>query len=157
MERLLTRAGLVAVALAGLVLVGWISYSRAAFGTWNPTAQPNRIDYCDRRYFPGWHFTRTQIDARGNGLGVFPFRQVAMTASGAPLFAKPLPASVRQATPYSGPLPCAMTVYMKVGPDDYVAYGISGALIFDRSVTGIRRALALEVGDQTKEQRQTQE
>jgi len=124
--RILKRAGVLAVALLALLAVGWVSYSRAAFGSWNPMAQPNRIDYCDRRYYPGWHFTRTQIDASGNGLGVFSFRQVAMTSSGAPVFAKPLPDSMRHATPYSGPLPCAMTVYMKVGPDDYVAYGISG-------------------------------
>jgi hypothetical protein len=126
MRPVFKRAGLIAVALAGLVLVGWSSYSRAAFGTWNPMAQPNRIDYCDRRYFPGWHFTRAQIDATGNGLGVYPFRQVGTTPGGAPVFAKPLPDSLRRETPTSGPLPCAMTVYLKAGPDDYLAYGISG-------------------------------
>ena len=119
------RAGVIA-ALAGLVMVGWISYSRAASGTWNPLAQPNRIDYCDRRYDPGWHFTRAQIDARGNSLGVFPFRQVGTTASGATIFAKPVPEGLRHKTPTSGPLPCAMTVYLIAGPDDYIAYGISG-------------------------------
>ena len=126
MERLLTRAGVIATALLALLAVGWVSYSRAAFGTWNPTAQPNRIDYCDRRYFPGRHVTRAQIDAVGNGFGVFPFRQVGTTPSGAPIYAKPLPDNVRRMYPNSAPLPCAMTVYMKVGPDDYVAYGISG-------------------------------
>jgi hypothetical protein len=49
-----------------------------------------------------------------------------MTASGAPMFAKPAPDNIRRPTPNSGSLPCAMTVYLKVGPDDYVAYGISG-------------------------------
>jgi len=49
-----------------------------------------------------------------------------MTAGGAPVFAKPMPDSMRHATPYSGPRPCAMTVYLVVGPDDYLAYGISG-------------------------------
>ena len=122
----LKRAAVLAAILAGLVLAGWIGYSRVAFGTWNPVAQPNRIDYCDRRYYPGWHFTRAQIDARGNGLGVYPFRQVGRTPGGAPVFAKPLPDSLRRETPTSGPLPCAMTVYLKAGPDDYLAYGISG-------------------------------
>jgi len=126
MRPVLKRAGLVAMALTGLVLVGWISYSRAAFGSWNPMAPPNRIDYCDRRYFPGWHFTRAQIDAVGNGFGVFPFRQVGTTPSGATIYAKPLPDNIRRMYPNSGPLPCAMTVYLKVGADDYVAYGISG-------------------------------
>jgi hypothetical protein len=126
MGRLLKWLAVGVVALASLVALGWVSYSRAAFGTWNPMAQPNRIDYCDRRYYPGWHFTRAQIDARGNGLGVFPFRQVGTTPSGTPILAKPLPDEMRHRTPYSGPLPCAMTVYLKVGQDDYIAYGISG-------------------------------
>src|SRR6202165_1962928 len=126
MRRLLTRAGLVAVAVVGLVVLGWSYYSRAAFGTWNPLAQPNRIDYCDRRYYPGWHFTRAQIDSSGNALGVFPFRQVGTTPSGAAIFAKGAPDSILRATPYAGPLPCSMTVYVKVRPDDYIAYGISG-------------------------------
>jgi hypothetical protein len=126
MGRVLKQAGLTALVLTGLVLLGWVLYSRVAFGTWNPMAQPNRIDYCDRRYYPGWHFTRAQIDSRGNGLGVFAFHQVGTTPSGAPIFAKPLPDSLRHETPTSGPLPCDMTVYLKAGPDDYIAYGISG-------------------------------
>ena len=126
MGRLLKRAGLVAVAVAGLVVLGWVSYSRAAFGVWNPMAQPNRIDYCDRRYYPGWHFTRAQIDARGNSLGIFPFRRVGTTPTGAPIFAKPLPENIRHKYPNASPLPCDMTVYVMAGTDDYIAYGISG-------------------------------
>src|SRR5438132_10862929 len=123
MGRILKRVGVIALALLGLTVLGWVSYSRAAFGTWNPIAAPNRIDYCDRRYFPGWHFSRAQIDTRGNDLGVFPFRQVGRTASGAPIFAKLLPDGLRHQTPTSGLLPCAMTVYLMAGPDDYIAYG----------------------------------
>jgi hypothetical protein len=67
MKPVLKRAGMIAVALAALIVLGWVSYSRAAFGTWNPLAQPNRIDYCDRRYYPGWHFTRAQIDGLHQG------------------------------------------------------------------------------------------
>ena len=126
MGSLLKRAGLVAVVLAAIVLLGWVYYSRTAYGTWNPLAQPKRIDYCDRRYYPGWHFSRAQIDSSGNALAVFPCRQVGTTPSGAAIFAKVAPDSIRRATPYSGPLPCSMTVYVKVGPDDYIAYGISG-------------------------------
>ena len=126
MRPVLKRAGMIAVALAALTVLVWVSYSRAAFGIWNPIARPNRIDYCDRRYYPGSHFSRAQIDARGNGLGIFPFRQVGTTPAGVPIFAKPLPDGLRHETPTSGPLPCAMTVYLKAGPDDYLAYGISG-------------------------------
>jgi len=111
----------VAVAL----LFGRSVYSRAAFGTWDPRALPTRIPYCDRTYLPGPHVNRAQIEAIGNAFGVFAFRQVGNTADGKPIFARPLPDSVRHR--YSGaPLPCDMGVYLKVGADDYVAYGLSG-------------------------------
>jgi hypothetical protein len=74
MGRVLKRAAVVAFVLAGLVPLGWASDSRAAFGTWNPVGRPLRIDYCDRRYYAGTHFTRAQIDSMGNALGVFPIR-----------------------------------------------------------------------------------
>src|SRR5437762_7586554 len=125
MGRRLSRA---AVALLGslmLALSGWVFYSRSAFGTWDPTAQPARISYCDRTYLPGQRVSRAIIDSTGNGLGVFPFRQAGSTAGGTPFFAKPLSDSVRYryGTP---PLPCAMAVYLKVGPDEYIAYVLSG-------------------------------
>lgn len=116
-------AGLLLVASAFLaVLTGRSVYSRVAFGTWDPTAQPNRIEYCDRRYYPRSHVNRAQIDGEGNGFGVFPFRQVGTTAGGTPIFAKPLPDSVR----HKSSLPCSMVVYLKAGAGDYVAYVISG-------------------------------
>jgi hypothetical protein len=126
MGRVLKLAAATALVLAGLVLLGWIGYSRAAFGTWDPMAQPNRIDYCDRRYLPGWHVTAAQIDSRGNDLGVYPLRQVGKAPNGVAILAKPLPDSIRHMYPNARPLPCAMTVYLKVGSDDYIAYGISG-------------------------------
>jgi hypothetical protein len=126
MGRLLKRAGLIAVVLTGLVVLGWVSHSRADFGTWNPLAQPTRITYCDRTYLPGSHRTRAQIDAVGNGFGVFPFQQVGVTAAGALIYAKPLPDSVRYQYPNAPPLPCDMAIYVKVGADDYIDYGISG-------------------------------
>ena len=125
MGRRLRLVTVAALALTAIVLAGWVIYSRSAFGTWNPTAQPARISYCDRTYLPGQHVSRAVIDSTGNGLGVFPFRQVGSTAGRSPFFAKPLSDSVRDryGTP---PLPCAMAVYLKVGPDDYVAYALSG-------------------------------
>src|SRR5438309_9206665 len=125
MGRRLRLVTVAALALTAIVLAGWVIYSRSAFGTWNPTAQPARISYCDRTYLPGQHVSRAVIDSTGNGLGVFPFGQVGSTAGGTPFFAKPLSDSVRDryAPP---PLPCATAVYLKVGPDDYVAYELSG-------------------------------
>jgi hypothetical protein len=130
MGRRIAIAGLAGLLLVGICLVlvvaGRSLYSRVAFGTWDPTAQPARISYCDRTYLPGSHVTRVQIDAEGNGFGVFPFRQVGSTADGKPIFAKPLPDSVRHKFPKAAPLPCDMAIYMKLGPDDYLAYVISG-------------------------------
>ena len=117
-----------ALAALGAILLGlgtWSFVSREAFGTWNPSSLPTRIDYCDRRYIPGSHFTHEQIETIGNGFGQFPIRQVGMTAGGLPIFAKPLPDSVRRQ--FSGPpLPCDMQVYVKVGADDYIGYGLVG-------------------------------
>jgi len=126
------RLVIVGAALALLVLgpPGWVLYSpvysRIAFGTWNPMDQPTRIDYCGRRYLPGSHVNGARIDAEGNDFGTFPVRQVGTAPSGAPIFAKPLPDSVRHKFPNGPPLPCAMDVYLKVARDDYVAYVISG-------------------------------
>ena len=40
MGRVVRLAGLAALALPVIVLLGWVFYSRAAFGTWNPMARP---------------------------------------------------------------------------------------------------------------------
>jgi hypothetical protein len=131
MARRLAIAGLAGLVLVGVSLVlepvaARSLYSRAAFGTWDPAALPTRISYCDRGYLPGRHRTRAQIDGEGNAFGEFPFRQVASTADGKPIFARPLPDSVRHKYPNAAPLPCSMTVYLQVGADDYVAYGLNG-------------------------------
>lgn len=126
MRRLVGLGALTLVGAIAVTLAGWIFYSRAAFGTWNPLAQPTRISYCSRGYLPGWqHSTRAQIEARGNGPGTYQFRQVGITAGGAAFFARPLPDNVRYQYG-SPPLPCDMTVYLKVGADDYITYGILG-------------------------------
>ena len=114
---LLAAFGLVVLSIAGRAL-----YSRAAFGTWDPTALPNRISYCDRTFYPGPHVTRARIESTGNAFGVFPIQQVSATVDGKPSFAKPIPDQLRR----SGSLPCAMSVYLKTGSNDYVAYVLSG-------------------------------
>ena len=83
---------------------------------------PTRISYCDRTYVPGPHVTRATIENTGNGFGVFPIRQVSSTVDGKMIFAKPMPDSVR----HGSTLPCSMAVYVRVGTNDYVAYGLGG-------------------------------
>jgi hypothetical protein len=117
---------LVGVSVVVLFVAGRSLYSRAAFGTWDPSALPARISYCDRRYQPGTHVTGAYIESTGNGFGVFPIREVARTANGKPIVAKPLPDRVRRMYPHGPPLPCSMTVYVQVGRDDYIAYVIEG-------------------------------
>jgi hypothetical protein len=131
MARRVAIAGAVAIVVGGIILVllalaGRAVYSRAAFGTWDPAAPPTRISYCNRTYLPGSHVTRIQINADGNSLGTFRLRQVGATADGKPIVAKPLPDNVRHKYGNASPLPCAMVVYLKLGDDDYVAYGLSG-------------------------------
>jgi hypothetical protein len=123
MGRVVRLAGLGALALPVLVLLGWVFYSRAAFGTWNPMAQPTRISYCDRSYLPGSRVTQAEIDAEVNSFGVFPLRQVGRTADGKPILAKPMPDCVRHK---HGTLVSTMVVYLKVGADDYIMYGLNG-------------------------------
>jgi hypothetical protein len=130
MARRVAILGAAGILVGGIILVllivaGRAVYSRAAFGTWDPRELPARISYCDRRYLPGSHLTRSRIDAEANDLGTFPVRQIGTTLDGKPIFAKPLPDNVRHK--YGNPpLPCAMSVYLKVGDDDYVAYSLSG-------------------------------
>ena len=129
MFRRVRQLALGACLLLGLMVVSWIAYSRALYGIWDPLAQPSRIDYCDRRYYPGspaLHLTRSQIEASSNAFGSFPMRQVGMSPAGAAIYARPLSDSVRYQFANGPVLPCDMAVYLKVGTDDYVAYGISG-------------------------------
>jgi len=131
MARRLTIAAVAGVAIVGITLAlllvaGRSLYSRAAFGTWDATALPTRISYCDRTYLPGLHRTRAQIDAVDNQFGVFPFRQVGTTADSKLIFARPMPETIRHKYPNAAPLPCDMQIYLKAGPDDYITYVISG-------------------------------
>jgi hypothetical protein len=119
------RIAFLAVLASPLAIALWWSwFTRDAYG-WDFTGQPATIFYCGRDYLPGSHFSRSQIEAVPNQFGSFPFRQVGQTATGKPIFAQPLPDSVRHQ--YGDPpLPCDMAVYLKVGADDYIGYGLSG-------------------------------
>lgn len=128
-KALIAGAILVGLVLVGLVLEGRSIYSRAVYGTWDPSALPTRIEYCDRSYFPATPMTpvtRADIEETGNALGSFPIRQVGVTLAGKPIVAKPLPDSVRRQFPNGPILACTMVVYVKTGADEYVPYGIVG-------------------------------
>lgn len=104
-------------------------YSRAIYGTWDPSALPTRIDYCDRRYNPATaptYVTRADIEHTGNAFGAFPIRQIGVSLAGKPIVAKPLPETVRTQFAKGPILACTMVVYVKVGPNQYVPYVIAG-------------------------------
>ncbi|HEY9288106.1 MAG TPA: hypothetical protein VIT43_08810 [Candidatus Dormibacteraeota bacterium] len=126
---MIAGAILIGLVLAVLVLEGRSLYSRAIYGTWDPSALPTRIDYCDRRYYPAsppTQVTQNSVDQTGNAFGAFPIRQIGATLAGKPIVAKPLPETVRRQFPNGPILPCTMVVYVKVGANEYVPYGIAG-------------------------------
>lgn len=115
-------------ALVAIIAVGWVSYSHLVFGTWYPLGQPSRINYCGRDYLPGHDMTFAQVAADGSGLSASasPLQRVLVSPAGAPVYARPMPDAERRISLDAAPLPCTMAIYLKVGSDDYIAYGISG-------------------------------
>jgi hypothetical protein len=101
-------------------------HSRITYGTWDPTAQPARIEFCGRRYYAGAPATVTREWAMG---GVDPsfgatWREVGRTDGGVPLYAMVVSESTRNR--FSPPIPCTMMVFLQTGRDSYRRYGLSG-------------------------------
>lgn len=118
----------VALAAAAIVLVPRIAaslHSRIAYGTWDPTSPPDRIEYCGRRYYggEGRRASREEIMATAVGFSNS-WHVIGSTDNGTPYYAMVVPDSVR--TRVSPPLPCTMIVYVQVGPDSYRGYPLSG-------------------------------
>lgn len=115
-------AALAALATAAVVVprAAAVVHSRIAYGTWDPAAQPERIDYCGRRYDLG----------RAGLVGAPPpdipgsWRQVGTTDAGTPYYALVLTDAERRRV--SPPTPCTMMLYLRAGPDAYVGYPLSG-------------------------------
>jgi hypothetical protein len=100
-----------------LLMVGWNWYTREAIA-WDYTGLPERIHYCDRDYQPGSHLARVEIKDQ-------PLQQVGKSATGRPMLARTLSDGERRAMGYPL-LPCTMVVYLQVGADDYIVYGLMG-------------------------------
>jgi hypothetical protein len=119
----------VAVIISGGI-VGTLAY-RKAYGTWWGT--PDRIGYCGRTY--GTDFSavvsRAEIVSFKAALPGDPPYPVVTVARVPPIVGQPLlaartPDSARLDSQGNSRLPCAMSVYLKIGPDSYNAYTISG-------------------------------
>jgi hypothetical protein len=120
-------AGTGLAAAGGAVrLVAASVHSRIAFGTWDPHAPPERIDYCSRRYDAGGSGTQTReasVAARDPAFAAS-WREVGRTDGGTPYYAMVVPDATRSA--FHREIPCTMEVYLRVGPDAYRVYTLSG-------------------------------
>jgi hypothetical protein len=123
---------LAAVALVlGLVGAASIAYRRA-YGTWWQT--PQRISFCDRTYTSAQSpvlLTRAEVESRAGSLwaikDVDRTLRVVATVPPLPVVGKPVLAVVAPplAREEKG-LPCAMALYLQIGADRYVPFGLSG-------------------------------
>jgi hypothetical protein len=125
------RAAAVAVALVSLVallaLTGALA-SRAAYGNFAPWQRPAHLSWCARVYLPsdGPTLTRAEVELRRGQLpGDEPYPVVEVTQV-PPLVGRPVLASVTPPQRQRLGVPCAMAIYLQVGPDSYVSYGLSG-------------------------------
>jgi hypothetical protein len=121
------------VVLAAVVvaacLIGLMAY-RASYGTIAFWTEPPRISWCDRDYLqsPRLLLARAEVeelsDAVGGDRPIPPLVQVATVPPivGDPVFAAVIP----QATRDELGLPCAFAIYLRVGPDSYRPYLLSG-------------------------------
>jgi len=126
-------AAAVLIAAAGLATAGAVArpiaaslHSRVAYGTLDPNSVPARIDYCGRRYYAdaGATWTREKAASTSDPSFQASWREIGRTDGGTPYYAMVVPDTVRRV--FSPPIPCTMLVYLRVGPDVYSVYPLSG-------------------------------
>lgn len=125
----MTGAVLLLALLGG---VTWVLVEvRTSTGDWWPAATPQRLDYCGRRYLPeGVHVSGRGIAAQAartdplDGSVAAPAERVGTASL---IDRRAVWASVEPgATRARLGIPCAMGIYLQVGPDDYIPYGLTG-------------------------------
>ena len=128
MERLATR--IVVLLAAGTATVAIVAvapitlYDSATFGTFAVSGAPPRVDYCGRRYYPGSQSqSLAQVEAFTSINGLPGLQQIDTAPSGMPIVAGVMPLAMRAR--YHTRV-CAMSLWVKSGPDSYVAYALSG-------------------------------
>lgn len=110
-----------AVVLLGLGFL-YEGYVYMSWGTLLPAeGPPPRVEWCGRRYYPGYD-TVTPA-ALATELGAGQLRQVASTPSGLTVLASPL--SPQEQASHRTSV-CAMAVYVRVQSDSYLPYWLSG-------------------------------
>jgi hypothetical protein len=99
-------------------------HNRAAFGTFDTTGAPPRIDYCGRRYYPGSNtdpLAQVQHFLALNKL--HGLTRIDTAPSGMPIVTNVIPPQVR--AQYHTNV-CTMVLWVQTGPDAYLGYGLSG-------------------------------
>jgi len=106
-----------AVVLVILLALAESVQSRLEFGTFRFWGEPERIDYCGRRYYPGTEVQRTPQQIVGSHSANATWKTVRHTLTRRSVEGPVLPA---------GSSVCTMSLYISTGDGMYRLYGISG-------------------------------
>jgi hypothetical protein len=126
------RAGLGLVISSAAVVVSLAIVAGAAFGVRNRVVfgefftadAPPRVDYCGRRYYPGHRIeTLAQVNSVLAENGLAGLTQIDWSPSGMPVVTNVL--SPAQKASFHTDV-CTMSLWVKIGPDAYLAYYLSG-------------------------------
>jgi hypothetical protein len=115
-----------ALALMVVAAGGFTVWYRQVYNVWPGQDASARVHWCGRDYqSPGgapltWRQITVQAPVPIQAEGHYP----PLGRSRQDLLAAAVPQSVRQ--PASGPVVCAMVVYLRTGPDHYQAYSLEG-------------------------------
>jgi hypothetical protein len=101
-------------------------YNQANFGTIYTAGAPPRIEYCNRRYYPG-NPSRTDTLAHVTSFlaanGMSGLTRIGSTPAGLPIVANVMSPQTRASFHTDV---CTMEVWVQTGPDSYIDYGLSG-------------------------------
>ena len=124
-----TVLALIGIALLAVVEATPAIQRRLAYGTFSTQGPPPRIDYCGRRYYPDSNFPNS-TDVSGSALaaelsanGQTGLTRIGTTPSGMEISANIMTPAQRASLHTSV---CTMVVWVHVGSDRYLAYGLSG-------------------------------
>jgi hypothetical protein len=114
-----------AIAASFFILQALVAlHNRAAFGTFDTSGAPPRVDYCGRRYYPGGNVdSLAQVNAFLALNKLYGITRIDTAPSGMPIVANVMSPAVRAS--YHTNV-CSMSLWVQTGPDSYLGYGISG-------------------------------
>ena len=122
---LLTSLGLSAGIAAVVLAIGIPAVqNRLTYGTFSTEGPPPRVDYCDRRYYPGPPAkSRSSVDAFLARSALSGLTRVGTTPSGMLIVANVMSPATRASFHTNI---CTMDVWVQTGADRYLPYALSG-------------------------------